>query len=633
MKIPKLLCRAEISSFDKEKKTIDLVWATEKPYKRSGFWDDPYMEILSLAPGEVRLDRLNKGAPLLNTHAGWNLSSQIGVVESASIEGGRGIARVRFSDRPQVADIVSDVGNGIIKNVSVGYRVYKYKDETQDGDRIKTLRATDWEPMEISLVPIPADDDAQVRQEKVEMYDVLIENERANMNVSETTITTPVAEEKKKEIALPAFDQEKIKEAAIFEERKRVSEIATLIRKANLSSELAESLVSEGATIEHARERVLNTLIERSKATQINNSNAVEVGDQDETQTRKMAVENSLLHRFDPAKNALIDPARKFRSRTLLEIARETLLWKGIKVDNLSKNDLAIRALHTTSDFPNILLNVATKTLRDGYEIAPQTFVPFARFVPAVDFKPMYRASLGEAPQLEKVTEGKPFSHGTMGEGSENYHIDTYGKIIGITRKAIINDDLGAFTRIPYAFGIQAAALESNLFWAIVTDNAAMGDTYSLFSTEHSNLAGSGAAIAIATISAARLAMRSQLGIDAETHIDVQPTHLVVPVAQQTLAQQYVTLITPTQASNVNPFTNLGVVAEPRLDDSSGITWYVFSSAALIDMIEIATLDGVRGPIISTIEEFDFDGIKIRAYYDIGGAVIDYRGFYQNPGA
>jgi phage major head subunit gpT-like protein len=249
----------------------------------------------------------------------------------------------------------------------------------------------------------------------------------------------------------------------------------------------------------------------------------------------------------------------------------------------------------------------------------------------------MYRAQLGEAPQLEKVNENGEFKHGTMGEGSENYRIHTYGKIIGITRQAIINDDLSAFTRVPFMFGVQAANLESDLFWAIMTNNAAMGDGDALFHTNHSNLAGSGAVISTTTLSAARVAMMTQKGLDGSTTISVTPTHLVVPAAIMTTAQQNVTAIVgknATKISDVNPFAGaLEVVAEPRLDLDSAISWYVFSNANLIDMVEIATLDGTRGPELTTEEGFDIDGMRVRAYYDIGGAPIDYRGFYKNPGA
>ena len=78
----------------------------------------------------------------------------------------------------------------------------------------------------------------------------------------------------------------------------------------------------------------------------------------------------------------------------------------------------------------------------------------------------MHRVQLGEAPHLLEVGESGEFTYGTMGEGREVYALLTYGRIIGITRQTLINDDLDAFTRIPSAFGASAADLESDLVYS-----------------------------------------------------------------------------------------------------------------------------------------------------------------------
>ena len=132
------------------------------------------------------------------------------------------------------------------------------------------------------------------------------------------------------------------------------------------------------------------------------------------------------------------------------------------------------------SDFPNILANVANKTLRTAYEAAPRTFQPFCRQVTASDFKAMSRVQLGEAPALDKVNEGGEYKRGPLGEGKESYRVETYGKIIAISRQVLVNDDLNAFTRIPQLFGVAAANLESDVVWGIITANPNMGDGLAL---------------------------------------------------------------------------------------------------------------------------------------------------------
>ncbi|MBF0214595.1 MAG: hypothetical protein HQM00_13705, partial [Magnetococcales bacterium] len=146
-------------------------------------------------------------------------------------------------------------------------------------------------------------------------------------------------------------------------------------------------------------------------------------------------------------------------------------------------------------DFPGILANVANKTLRTAYEAAPRTFQPFCRQVTANDFKAMNRVQLGEAPALNKVNEGGEYKRGPLGEGKESYRVETYGKIISISRQVLVNDDLNAFTRIPQLFGVAAANLESDVVWGIINSNPNMGDGVALFHANHKNLAAAGTVI------------------------------------------------------------------------------------------------------------------------------------------
>ncbi|MBV5295664.1 MAG: hypothetical protein JZU58_25285 [Curvibacter lanceolatus] len=83
--------------------------------------DRAYVEELVVEEGAIRLDRLRRGAPLLNTHSQWSLEAQLGVVENPLIQNGQGTCSATFSRRESVAGDVQDVADGIICNVSVGY--------------------------------------------------------------------------------------------------------------------------------------------------------------------------------------------------------------------------------------------------------------------------------------------------------------------------------------------------------------------------------------------------------------------------------------------------------------------------------------------------------------------------------
>lgn len=148
--------------------TIDVIWTTGATVQRRRYegWDDvvEYDEELVVTPGAVRMDRLNAGAPFLDSHRSWGLESVVGAVlpGTARIEGGQGFARVRLTSAPDAAPIVQRIMDGTVSAVSVGYRVHRYDITKAQGQR-ELWRAIDWEPMEISAVAMPADPGAHIR--------------------------------------------------------------------------------------------------------------------------------------------------------------------------------------------------------------------------------------------------------------------------------------------------------------------------------------------------------------------------------------------------------------------------------------------------------------------------------------
>lgn len=155
--------RVRSASYDAEAHTIDIVWTTGAAVRRSDpYTSDEYDEVLSLEPGAVDLSRLNAGAPLLDTHQDGAVANIVGAVVagSAKIEDGRGIATVLFSKASDVAGIVQKIIEGTARNISVGYWIDH--SVRQDGDP-PTVLVDSWTPLEISVVPIPADAGAQIR--------------------------------------------------------------------------------------------------------------------------------------------------------------------------------------------------------------------------------------------------------------------------------------------------------------------------------------------------------------------------------------------------------------------------------------------------------------------------------------
>ncbi|WP_375571260.1 prohead protease/major capsid protein fusion protein [Seohaeicola saemankumensis] len=704
---------------DAEARTVELVWSTGAMVRRRDYWTGkPYDEVLSLEAGHVDLSRLNGGAPLLNTHGAHDLGQVLGVVERAWVEtgeaGAQGRARVRFSARADVEPIWRDVEAGIIRNVSVGYSVRRFEITEQEG-QVPIWRAVDWQPMELSAVPVGADaaagfrgsaapeafcqleratllkpsqqnietDQAVTDKEKDKTMDEQIETSVARgmtepgdaSEIGGQTRVAPAhaaraaadprhaaAEEQpiagRAAAAEPTATQEqrraigasivaeagravvdeaamrRIAQDAMEGERARISGIQDAARKLGVGEEITADLVRRGVSLDEARGALIDAAAQNDRA--VETRPHIRLGGQCEVDTRRAAVEAALLHRHDPGRFELTAAARDWRGLSLIEMARDILASEGVRVRGLSRDELATRALHSTSDFPLILSNVTNKTLRAAYETAPRTFAPIARRTTVADFRDVHRLQLGEAPQLEKVNESGEYKRGTLGEAQEKYRIETFGKVIGITRQVLINDDLDAFTRVPALFGTAAATLESDVVWGVITANAAMADGKTLFHAGHNNLGATGVKLDVAGLAKARTAMSLQKGLDGKTVLNIRPAFLVVPTsleleAEQLLAQN----IVPAKSADVVPgsLRSLTVISEPRLDPGSGaVPWYLMASPAAIDTIEYAYLEGQEGVAMETRMGFDVDGMEIRARLDFGAKAIDWRGLYKNPG-
>lgn len=362
---------------------------------------------------------------------------------------------------------------------------------------------------------------------------------------------------------------------------------------------------------------------------------------QDETVTYREGAFNALLHRANPSAHKMEGPATQFRGMDLMDMARDAVERAGHRTRGMSKQEIAVKALQSTSDFPGILGNTINRSLRAGYEASPRTFLPFSRQATLPDFKEISRVQLGGAPSLKRVVEGGEYEQGSIGEGAEKYRVHKYGRIVALTWETIVNDDLDALSRIPFAFGASAADLESDLVYAILTNNPAMADGKALFHADHGNLAGAAAALADALdptktnpLAAMRKAMRLQKGIEGR-YITVNPKFLIVPPSLEEVALK---------ATNAGFVAGKGVdinvtgvtltpIVEPRLEDGSATAWFGAAEPGVIDTIEYAYLEGHEGVFTETKSGFEVDGMQVKCRHVFGAKAIDYRGFYKNAGA
>ena len=406
------------------------------------------------------------------------------------------------------------------------------------------------------------------------------------------------------------------------EANRAAAELLALCERHALGAGFAADLIRRGLSLDAARAAILDKLAE-ADAPAARGSEPVAAtarGTGAADAAYRDAMSEALLHRHNPGRAQLTDRAREFRGLTLLELARHALDRRGIATRGMSKMELATEALigrsglHSTSDFPLILANVANKTLRAAYDTTPRTFTAWARQAVITDFKPVARNQLGGAPDLLRVPESGEFTYGTIGESREVYALVTYRRIVGITRQTLINDDLDAFTRIPSAFGAAAADLESDLVYSIFSTNPNMADGNPLFHASHANL-GTAGTISETTLAEAYRLFGNQRGLEGR-QISVLPRYIITPPGVRSVeARKNVTATAPNAVAGVNAFANrLEPIEEARLIPAAGPDpWFLAADPSRIDTIEFAYLEGQQGVYTETRSGFEVDGIEIKA--------------------
>lgn len=335
------------------------------------------------------------------------------------------------------------------------------------------------------------------------------------------------------------------------------------------------------------------------------------------------------------------DNSNVYNGMTLREYARMSLTERGVGVAAYNPMQMVGLAFtHTSSDFGNILLDVAAKALLQGWEESEETFTQWTKRGQLADFKTAHRVGLGGFASLRQVREGAEYKYVTTSDRGEPIALATYGEIFSISRQAIINDDLNQLTDSPMKLGRAAKGTVGDLVYAILTSNPKLSDGRALFHADHANLSSGG--ISVANLDAARQLMRLQKGPETKKGADdgrslnIRPAFMLVPVAQETLANQTIKSASvkgaDTNSGINNPIQNFAeVIAEARLDDDSAKAWYL-TSAQGTDTIEVAYLDGVDTPYIEQQEGFTVDGVATKVRIDAGVSPLDYRGLVKSSG-
>lgn len=433
---------------------------------------------------------------------------------------------------------------------------------------------------------------------------------------------------------------EDIRAAAVAAERRRYSaiqaEFAPFKNHNGMEEVLAACLNDGNCTAHDAGQRILARMAKDAFPVGATYIDSGDISQDSRGKDFQEACSQSLLIRAGvrvPNPSPLV---RDVERLNITAMAENILSMNGKRTHGFGRADI-IKAAMSTSDFPALLANTAGKALQQGYESEPTTHQIWTGEKEVADFREQSFAALSEAPGLLEVAELGEYTHGSFGEAVEKFSIKTFGRVLQISRQALINDDLHAFTALPAAFGSSARRMEADIVYAKLTGAPVMTDGDTLFHSNHGNLASVGAALSVSSLGEARAAMRRQKGIAGTSHIDPQPRFLIVPVALESTAEVMLNSLVlygaTNDTNNMQWIRNLTLVADPRLDDVSETAWYLAASPSQIDTIVRAYLAGQARPYYEENLEFLVDAMSIKSRLDFGCGVIDFRGLYKNTGA
>ena len=616
-------CReTTIDHVDTDSRTVELSFSSETPYGR-WFGD----EILCHDEECINLERFNNGlGTVLFNH---DRDAVVGHIEKVWLEDNRGKALVRFDTDEQSETIFQKVQSGTLQGVSVGYAINRYE-VLEDEDTKSTngrfngpaYVVTDWEPLEISIVSVPADPTVGVGRSAEEIHTSIDTQEDNTRMDQEKNLEVQEVKSAPVETGLTQADLQK----AMEQERKRTSEITAMFR--DFDVEGADEAIVLGKSVEEAREMVMDQLRARNKGV------SVTMGEAESDKFRAAAQDAVLMAAGIPVADAA-PGAQELRGYSMVEMARESLRRESGSTVNFGDNmELARAAINSTSTFPAIMSNLANKSVMVGFNEAETTYQIWAGKGSNRDFKEAARVALSEAGTLELVPEGGQFKQDSFGEASARTKVATYGKLFSLTRQAIINDDLGLFSKIATKYGSAAKRLVNKMVYAQLTGNVKMQDNVALFDTKHGNVAGTGEALSVKAIAKAITAMRRQKGIQGEATLNITPKYLVVPPELEMTAYQIVNSTAAVDGVNsgvANPYKGrFIVVADAELTDPDA--WYLVADATQHDTIEVTYLNGVETPRLETRQGFDVDGIEYKVAFDCGVIALDFRGVFKNAG-
>jgi hypothetical protein len=602
-----------------------------------------FMETLSMNPAHVDLTRFNEGLPLLKNHDRYDLDSRIGIVTAPVFEGENLLGTVRVSEADEVNRYRVGMGDGTYVDGSVGYIVETYEEITLPDAEMRSFLATRWVPMEFSLTTVPADPTSKQRSGQDSGYvepKFITLDQIKERSVIQTNQPAAVATNgpDNAQIQAAAAEQARLvaeaSQRAMLAERTRAADIRDVATRAGLPAEFAEAQITAGATIDQVRALAIDEIGKMQKQTEVTTRHitVTENGD------LRKALGEVLHARMNNTSGKLEGQAKEWAGARLLDIAGAVAESQGIQSYGRDPSSMVKRALHTSSEFPLLMTNAVSRTLRDQYVAQSRWYEGLVTEGTMTDFRPSTNIALSGFPSLVKLNEHGEVNGGTIKMTSQTMRLETWARKIGFTREMLINDDLGSIARVVRSLGGALSRLENKVVSATYLSNPVLNEnTQPLFSAANNNLlTGPTSALSLTAISEGNKRIRQMKNLDGE-NMELSARYLVVGSALEDVARQLLAPINAQTNAAVNIYSGrLEVKVDTRIDNLPGglgpTAFFLFAAPIDSDVLHLNRLAGQEQATVDTKDGWDTLGMEMRVVYDLAGGVMDYRGALMSNG-
>ena len=588
------------------------------------------MEVGAWGPVVVDLEgmKVSDSTPILYGHDRENIQSILGQSSKVDVKNGKLIASGSIMSDGEIArQIVGLSKNGFKFQASIGATPLKVKEVDADqsievngkSHKGPFMLISKSELNEISIVPLGADRKTESRIAAHQSHPQPQEDKmgEAKEKTAEAIRAEAVAEQNRlAEVRAEAKDHPEVMARAI-EAGWSVDQTKLAVRDAIIAQQKAEI---EASKVQSRRPEPVNIRVGNVDAEGLNNK----------TIEASIALRAGLKNPEKHYDADTLEQSQELKINSFTDFVRAGLAKAGKRLDATRHETRDfLQAAFSTRDIANILSNVANKFILQGYGTVEQTWRQVSAVRPVVDFKENTGVRLVMSNLLKEMGPGGEIQHGQISDEIRTVQADTKALMLGITRKDIINDDLGVLTDLMNRLGYAAARTFNVDFWKTFEDAVAANFS----SSDPKNNEQSGA-LSLATLKTAEklfLELKDQDG----NPLGTEATTLLVSPHNSATARELFTATNlvggNTKVPDVNIYAGMFTPAVSRYVSAN--PWYLLASPGAMPLMQVAFLNGREQPFVESADaDFSTLGVQMRCYYDYGAAFGEWRAGVRSTG-